>query len=98
MILNRENINIKTIGDIKSNSVGIAENSGAKIISMLTHNLYSDPLSSFIRETVSNAVDSTKEAGNNNPVVVSLTTINEETRITVRDFGTGLSPKRFDTI
>ena len=98
MLLNRENINIKTIGDIKTNSVGIAENSGTKIISMLTHNLYSDPLSSFIRETVSNAVDSTKEAGNDNPVAVSLTTINEGTRITVRDFGTGLSPERFDTV
>ena len=98
MLLNRENINIKTIGDIKTNSVGIAENSGAKIISMLTHNLYSNPLKSFIRETVSNAVDSTKEAGNDNPVVVSLSTINEDTRITVRDFGTGLSPERFDTV
>ena len=98
MILNRENINIKTIGDIKTNSVGIAENSGAKIISMLTHNLYSNPLKSFIRETVSNAVDSTKEAGNDNPVVVSLSTINDDTRITVRDFGTGLSPERFDQV
>ena len=98
MILNRENINIKTIGDIKFNSVEIAENSGAKIISMLTHNLYSNPLKSFIRETVSNAVDSTKEAGNDNPVVVSLSTINDDTRITVRDFGTGLSPERFDQV
>lgn len=98
MILNRENINIKTIGDIKFNSVEIAENSGAKIISMLTHNLYSNPLKSFIRETVSNAIDSTKEAGNDNPVVVSLSTINDGTRITVRDFGTGLSPERFDQV
>lgn len=98
MILNRENIDIKTIGDIKLNSVEIAENSGAKIIAMLTHNLYSNPLQSFIRETVSNAVDSTKEAGNDNPVVVSLTTVNNDTRITVRDFGTGLSPERFDQV
>ena len=98
MILNRENVDIKTIGDIKFNSVEIAENSGAKIIAMLTHNLYSNPLQSFIRETVSNAVDSTKEAGNDNPVVVSLTTVNNDTRITVRDFGTGLSPERFDQV
>lgn len=98
MILNRENVDIKTIGDIKFNSVEIDKNSGAKIIAMLTHNLYSNPLQSFIRETVSNAVDSTKEAGNDNPVVVSLTTVNNDTRITVRDFGTGLSPERFDQV
>ena len=57
-------------------------------------NLYSYPMISFLRETVSNAVDSHVEAGVNEPIIITRT----KDDISIRDFGTGISPERFETI
>jgi len=51
-------------------------------------NLYSDPISSSVREYLSNAWDANKEIGSTKPIVVGLT----KDRFFVQDYGKGMSP------
>lgn len=106
----------KSIGKFEENKVSIDQSNLDFVINILSTNLYSNPLGSFLRETVSNAVDSHKEAGkpDNEPVLIEIEGYDsnnhkvspvylrpEDVRnwsITVRDFGTGLSPERFEKI
>lgn len=90
------------IGDIETNKVGIDRNNVDFITTLLTTNLYSNPLGSFLRETIANGQDSQREAGVEHPLLL---VINKELNssdghytISIRDFGTGVSPERFDKI
>ena len=87
------------IGDVQENRVGIDRENIDFITTLLTSNLYSKPLESFLRETIANAYDSHVEAGSNEYIllVITRTGYNEFT-ISVRDYGVGLSPERFDQI
>lgn len=115
MIINKDQTpNAQYVGDVKANKVGIDTKNIDFVASLLTTNLYSNPIQSFLRETVSNGWDSHVEAGNPEPVIISLKSDNpEEFRnmagwqyggrkasitITIRDFGVGLSPERFANI
>lgn len=101
MIVNTEvSHDAEYIGDIQENRVGIDKENVDFITTLLTSNLYSMPLDSFFRETVSNAYDSHMEAGTNDPVLILIqdTKTYRHYRISIRDYGTGLSPERFDTI
>jgi len=100
MILNQEKSNAEIQGEIKNNKVEINAKNINFITTLLTSNLYSLPIESFFRETVSNAWDSQVEAGNTNiPILIKLTMVNDEdVSVSVRDYGTGLSPERFDSI
>lgn len=101
MIINTElSHEAEYIGDIQENRVGIDKDNVDFITTLLTSNLYSKPLDSFFRETVSNAYDSHMEAGTNDPVLILIQDTSEyrRYRISIRDYGTGLSPERFDTI
>ena len=84
----------ETFGKYGGKPLKINSESVDKIISMLSANLYSNPLSAFLREIVSNAHDSHLEAGVDAPIIVNY--INGV--LSVRDFGTGLSPERMNTI
>lgn len=73
--------------------------SAQSLIQMLSKNLYSDAVGSTVRETVSNAIDSMRRAGNNNPVVVSIRrNQSNEYEFSVKDEGIGLDDDDFRNI
>lgn len=101
MILNTElSHDAEYLGDVQENRVGIDKSNLDFITTLLTSNLYSKPLESFFRETVANAYDSHVEAGTNEPILILIQDINQYKtyRISIRDYGTGVSPERFDKI
>ena len=94
MIYNREESEVQVLGEVQRHKVSIDERNINHIVTILSSNLYSFPMTSFLRETVSNALDSQVEAGVDEPVIITL----EDDSIAIRDFGTGISPERFKEI
>ena len=105
MILDSQKSEVYT-KDVTSNKVGIDASNVNFITQLLTSNLYSNPLESFLRETIANGIDSNKEAGSSIPVLLYIEQGEEyninhyynKVGISIRDYGTGLSPERFDQI
>lgn len=99
MILKQEEKTAIAIGNIQQNTVGIDTKNVNFITSLLTEKLYSKPIQSFLREIVSNAYDSHIEANSSEPILISLSYDNSNYIVlSVRDYGTGLSPERFNLI
>lgn len=101
MIVNTEESHEASyIGNIEENRVGIDKENINFLATLLTSNLYSKPLESFLRETVSNAYDSHVEAGTEEPILLLIEDDKESYnyRISIRDYGTGVSPERFEKI
>ena len=100
MIQNTQTFNSSEhIGEIQENKVGIDIKNIDFITSLLTSNLYSNPVESFLRESVSNAYDSHVEAGTKQHIILIIDYLNnDEFKLTLRDYGTGLSPERFNEI
>lgn len=99
IIDNLQQNNIQTVGDIKEFKTSIDPKNLNFITTLLSSNLYSNPEQSFIREIVSNAWDSHVEANTTNvPVIIKFTKVQNDWEISIRDFGTGLSPERFKNI
>lgn len=99
MIINAEQSNVQVIGDIREFKTSIDPKNLEFITTLLSSNLYSDPEQSFIREIVSNAWDSHVEAKTTDvPVIVRFNGSGNNWEVTIRDFGTGLSPKRFQEV
>lgn len=94
MIYTRDKSEVTTLGEVQKFKVSIDQRNINHIVTILSSNLYSHPTTSFLRETVSNAVDSHVEAGSKEPIIITRT----NTDIAVRDFGTGISPDRFEEI
>ena len=109
MIINEQKSNIQVIGDITEFKSSIDPKNLEFITTLLSSNLYSAPERSFIREIVSNAWDAQVEAGTTNvPIIIKIIESERTSHygkcftgygdITIRDFGTGLSPERFNDI
>ncbi len=100
MVIKESKGNIQTYGDVKEFKISVDPRNLEFITTLLSSNLYSDPEGSFIREIVSNAWDSHVEAGTTDkPVIIKTTKIsNDKFNITIRDYGTGLSPERYKDI
>lgn len=99
MIINADKGNIKVLGDIREFKTSIDPKNLEFITTLLSSNLYSDPEQSFIREIVSNAWDSHVEAGTTDtPVIIRFKRGANGWEVTIRDFGTGLSPERFQEV
>jgi hypothetical protein len=62
------------------------------LMQMLSKNLYSDDIGSAVRECASNALDSHRRAGTDNPIIVSLkkSSTSDTIEFSVEDFGIGL--------
>lgn len=99
MIIDTSQGNVEVVGDIKEFKTSIDPKNLEFITTLLSSNLYSDPEQSFIREIVSNAWDSHVEAGTTNiPVIVRFRRFGSENTVTIRDYGVGLSPERFQEV
>ena len=95
MIIDSKSGNIETIGDVTEFKTTIDPKNLEFITTLLSSNLYSFPEQSFIREIVSNAWDSHVEAGTTNtPVIIKFNY--SDYKITIRDYGTGLSEDKFN--
>lgn len=99
MIIDSKQGNVEVIGDVKEFKSSIDPKNLEFITTLLSSNLYSDPEQSFIREIVSNAWDSHVEAGTTDtPVIIKFGGDFGNYFITIRDYGTGLSPERFNEV
>ena len=100
MIVNNQVSNeAEYIGDIQENRVGIDKANIDFITTLLTSNLYSKPFESFLRETIANAYDSHIEAGTDKNIILLFEGKNEYSyTVSIRDYGTGVSPERFEKI
>jgi len=109
MIINNQIPEAQVSQNVIQNKIGVDRNNIDFITTLLTSNLYSKPLESFIRETIANGLDAQIEAGNTNKPLLLLLEMNTYSSyissnskarctITVRDYGTGISPERFESI
>jgi hypothetical protein len=88
--------NVKIEGDVSVNEFGFVFN--AKMVQLLSDNLYNNKILAIVREISTNAWDSHVEAGTQDkPFDVHLPTYSEP-YFYVRDYGTGMSPERVDTV
>lgn len=96
MIINNNKVaEVATHGVNSSIDMTIDDSSREVLMQILSKGLYSDPIGSIIREWSSNALDATREAGVDKPIIVSLK--EDEMlnwKFSVQDFGTGMSPDR----
>lgn len=99
MIIDTSQGNVEVVGDIKEFKTSIDPKNLEFITTLLSSNLYSDPEQSFIREIISNAWDSHVEAGTTDiPVIVRFRHCGDGGMVTIRDYGVGLSPERFQEV
>jgi len=100
MKIKHAKIERKTIGDGFDDTIqaGIRQDDLGLAFTMVSKNLYSNPIGSFIREITANAVDANYEAGHNHPVVIHIYNEDDTPYISFKDQGTGISPDRFKQI
>lgn len=98
MKINKHELDEAQIGEFDSIDSTIAEKDMGLAMTMVSKNLYSNPIGSFIRELVSNAVDANVDAKVNNPIRVNIYPDDGTYYIDVIDNGTGISPENFKNI
>lgn len=101
MIIKTDTDEVRKYGEITEYKTSIDPEDIGYITTLLSSNLYSAPCASFLREIVSNAWDSHVEAGTTDtPILVVIKQHNYPERydVTIRDFGTGIAPERFQEL
>lgn len=101
MIIEKEESIVKKQGDLESKKVTVDVENMEFLATLLSTNLYSNQIGSFLRETVSNGWDSHVEKGNTDePVIVELGCLEglDKYYCFIQDFGTGMSVEKFDSI
>lgn len=91
-MLVREKLPKKNIESVKANlethQMGISEQGYGLILDRLI-DLYTDPITSAVREVISNAQDTTIKAKSNKPVEIRLYKLDK--KFSVKDYGTGMT-------
>lgn len=83
----------QSIGIEESINMTIDTSDQAALMMILSENLYKDPIGSLVREAASNALDATKAANDNKPIIVKLAPDRQHNWVfSVQDFGVGISP------
>lgn len=95
MILNQKSED-EVISSLESSSFEISAQNVGLLFSTISEGLYSNPISSIVREITSNAVDATVEAGKIDPVVVELQKDISGYYLKIQDFGVGISEERIE--
>lgn len=88
----------ESIGEFKEIQSSIATENLGLALGMVSKNLYSDPISSFIREITSNAVDAHVDANEDAPVLIEIYREDDLYFIDFKDNGCGMTPEVFKTI
>lgn len=101
MIIKNDIKSIVVEDGVKNESIGMSLDSDSApiLMQMLSKQLYSDEIGSPIRECVSNALDSSRRANSDKPIIVGLCvgkTNNIE--FSVEDFGTGLDDSDINNV
>lgn len=98
MKLKKTELDESQIGNFDAiNSTIAAENMGLAM-TMVSKNLYSNPIGSFIRELTSNAVDANVDANVNSPILIHMYIEDDIYFIEFKDNGVGMSPTTFKDI
>lgn len=97
MKIQKEEIENSNIGEFDNIESTISKANMGIAFTMVSKSLYSDPIGSFIRELVSNAVDANVDANKSSPVLVHIYEEDGVDYIEVKDNGVGMSPHFFRT-
>lgn len=85
-----------TLGADTAIKMEVSERKKDKMLAVLSQGLYSNPISSIVREIVCNGLDATKNS--KEPVVVDIVREDDTYFFTVQDFGTGMSPQVMEDV
>jgi hypothetical protein len=77
---------------------GIDPANYAKVFMMISESLYTNPIGSFIREIVSNAIDANTTANVDKPVIINLFKEDLINYLTVKDEGVGMSDEEMKSV
>lgn len=87
-----------TIGDFYQITSSIRQEDINIALDMVSRNLYSNPIGSFVRELVSNAVDANKDNETSELVKVNIYKEGGQWYFQVKDEGKGMTPEHFENV
>ena len=88
----------ETIGDFQQITSSIRPEDINIALDMVSRNLYSNPIGSFVRELVSNAVDANKDNDSSELVKVNIYKEGGQWYFQVKDEGKGMTPEHFENV
>lgn len=97
MIIKKQNkTNVKEYGDVDKKKAKISEEDTALVLSLLSDNLYSNPIGSYIREIASNASDANRDNDELSPVIIRFYEEDYVHFLSFKDKGKGMNPSQID--